>query len=187
MTKALLLAAILVLPAVLVLAGGGDPTSFSPWVDDKGNITLPEDYRTTWIYLGSWVATSNAPQAQKGPGTGLHDAYSQPESVKAYKKDGRWPDGAVLVQEIRPILWDDLPTGHEMYAGDTTKWFVMVRDWKNRFKDNPNWGDGWGWALLMPSDPKKNVSTNYKNDCRSCHEVAMDTDWVFVQGYPTLR
>jgi Cytochrome P460 len=184
MTKVLLVTAIMVFPVVLLAAD--DPGSFSPYVDNKGNITLPEGIRATWAYLGTWVVTSKAPPSGEGPGTGLHDAYTQPESVKAYKKDGKWPDGTVIVQEIRSMMWDDLPTGHVIYAGDTTKWFVMVKDGQNRFKDHPNWGDGWGWALFVAAD-KKNVSTDYRNDCRGCHEPARETDWVFIQGYPTLR
>jgi len=89
--------------------------------------------------------------------------------------------------EIRTMKWDDLPTGHVIYADEPVDWFVMVKDGKGRFKNNPNWGDGWGWALFKAADPKKNVSASYKADCMSCHEVAKDTDRVFVHGYPTLR
>jgi cytochrome c len=121
------------------------------------------------------------------PGSGFNEVYTQPESFRAYKKTGKWPDGTVLVMEIRTMKWDDLPTGHVIYADDPADWFVMVKDGKGRFKNNPNWGDGWGWALFKAADPKKNISTNYKNDCLHCHEVAKDTDWVFIHGYPTLR
>ena len=89
--------------------------------------------------------------------------------------------------EVRAIKWDDVPTGHVMYAGENSASFVMVKDSKGRFKNNSNWGDGWGWALFKADAPKKNISTNYKNDCLGCHEVAKDTDRVFVHGYPTLK
>jgi Cytochrome P460 len=74
-----------------------------------------------------------------------------------------------------------------MYAGVATHWFVMVKDAKGRFKNNPSWEGGWGWALFKAADPKKNISTSAKNDCLSCHELAKDTDWIFKQGYPTLK
>jgi cytochrome c len=189
-TKALLVLAFFIVP-VISLAAAEIPRSFSPYVDSKGNISLPQDFMSAWVHLGTWVVTSEkatGPEVKKtAPGTGLHDLYTQPESFKAYKKNGKWPDGAILVMEIRAMKWDDLPTGHVIYPGEATDWFVMVKDSKGRFKDNPNWGGGWGWAFFKAADPKKNISTNYRNDCLGCHEVAKDSDWVFIQGYPTLR
>ena len=190
-SKALLAAAIFIIP-LLALAAGEKPASFSTYVDGSGSISPPKYFRNTWAHLGTWVVTSRAPMpgaesAHTTPGAGLHDVYAQPESVKAYQKTGRWPDGTVIVKEVRAISWDDLPTGHVMYAGDRAECFVMVKDAKGRFKGNLHWGDGWGWALFRSADPKKNVSTGYKTDCMGCHEVAKDTDRVFVNGYPTLR
>ncbi len=188
----ILVLALFLIP-IIALGASEKRGTFSPYVDGRGNITLPTDFRTGWVHLGTWVVTSKAPtpgaagSEQPSPGPGLHDVYTQPESVKTYKKTGKWPDGTVLVKEIRTIKWDDLPTGHVIYAGETTEWFIMVQDGKGRFKDNPNWGDGWGWALFRAADLKKNISTGYKNDCLGCHEVAKDTDWVFIHGYPAVR
>jgi len=189
-TKILVLMALLLM-AVTTLGAGGKEGSFSRYVDGKGNIVLPKEIRAGWVHLGTWSVTSRAAVgpdvAKASPGVGLHEVYTQPESLKAYKKSGKWPDGAVLVMEVRAIQWDDLSTGHVMYAGEATEWFVMVKDSKGRFKNNPNWGDGWGWAVFKAADPKKNLSKGYKNDCMSCHEPNKDTDWVHVGGYPTLR
>ncbi len=177
--------------AVVTLGAGEKPEPFSPYVDSKGIITLPQDFRSTWVHLGTWVVTSQIAAGTKlgqtAPATGLHGVYTKADSLKAYKKDTKWPDGTVLIMEIRAIKWDDLPTGHVISEGETSEWFVMVKDAKGRFSKNLNWGDGWGWALFNAGDPKKNVSTHYKEDCLGCHEVAKDTDWVFIQGYPTLR
>ena len=190
MIKGIIVLTVFLIP-VIVLGAGEKQVSFSPYVDSKGNITLPSDFRATWIHLGTWVVTSRAAAGPDlgpmAPGIGLHEAYTQPQSLRAYKKTGKWPDGTVIVQEIRRIEWDDVPTGHAMYAGEGAEWFIMVKDSKGRFKNNPIWGDGWGWALFRAADPKKNVSTNYRNDCLGCHEVAKDTDLVFANGYPTLK
>ncbi len=172
-------------------AGGERSLSFSPYVDSKGAISLPSDFRSTWVHLGTWVVTSTAATGpgrdNTGPGTGIHDVYTQEKWLKDYKKRGKWPDGTVLVMEVRAMQWDDLPTGHVIVEGEPIKWMIMVKDAKGRFSGNSNWGDGWGWALFKSANPKSNVSANYKNDCLSCHEVAKETDWVFTQGYPTLR
>ena len=170
---------------------GGNPESFSPFVDSKGAIQLPPDFRASWVHLGSRVVTSQTAAGsglgQANPGTGFHDVYTQPESLQAYRKNGTWPDGGILLMEVRSITWDDLPTGHVIAEGEPVKWFAMVKDSKGRFPGNTNWGDGWGWALFTAGALKRNISTDYRNDCLRCHEVAKTTDWVFIQGYPALR
>ncbi len=156
--------------------------TFSPYVDDQGRISLPEDYRARWAYLGAWAVPM-----EKAPGRGFHDVFTQPESVESYKKAGQFPDGAVLIKEIRKINAEEMTTGKAYWAGDIVSWFVMIKDQKGRFKNNPNWGDGWGWALFQAKDPQKNVSTDFRKDCIGCHVPAKKTDWVYIQGYPTLK
>jgi hypothetical protein len=156
--------------------------NFSPYVDSQGRISLPKDYRGKWTYLGAWAVPM-----KKAPGQGFHDVFTQSESVEAYKKTGKFPDGTVLVKEIRKINSGKMTTGQAYWAGDIAQWFVMVKDEKGRFKNNLNWGNGWGWALFKANDPTKNVSTNFQDDCIGCHIPAKSTDWVYIQGYPTLK
>ena len=157
-------------------------TGFSDYVSTTGEISRPENYRGSWAHLGSWVVP-----AEDAPGGGFHDVYTQPETVKAYRDAGTFPDGAVLVKEIRKVRSADMTTGKAMWAGEPDVWFVMVKDSEGRFPDNPNWGDGWGWALYKADNPDKNVSKDYREDCISCHVPAKETDWVYVKGYPTIR
>ncbi len=175
----------------ITLNAGEIQESFSQYVDNKGNIILPTDFRSTWIHLGTWVVTSTtAAGTERGrfaPVSGIHDVYTQPVSFRGYNKDGKWPDGTILLKEIRIMKWDDLPTGHVIYEGEPSEWFVMIRDSMGRFSENTNWGEGWGWALFKANNPKKNISTNYRNDCLGCHELARSSDLVFIQGYPILR
>ena len=173
-----LLVSLLWISGLLAQEKGG---TFSPYVDDQGRISFPKDYRTKFTYLGSWAVP------MKAPGRGFHDVFTQPESVEAYKKTGKFPDGTVLVKEIHKIHSGKMATGQAYWAGDIAQWFVMIRNEKGRFKNNPNWGDGWGWALFKPDDPSKNVSHNFKKDCLGCHIPAKNTEWVYVQGYPILK
>jgi len=176
---------------VLTFAIAEKQESFNPYVDSAGTITLPPDFRSTWAYLGTWVVTSQiaaGPEQNKmSHANGIHEVFTQPESLKAYQKTGSWPDGAVLILEVRPVQWDDLPTGHVMYAGDEIEISVMAKDSTNRFNGHANWGGGWGWGLFKAADHQTNASQDHKIDCLGCHEVAKDTDWVFIQGYPALR
>lgn len=156
--------------------------TFSTYVDNTGKITLPESFRQHWVHLGSWLVAD-----AKAPGHGFHDVYTQPEAVKAFLVNGAFPDGTVLVKEIRNIATGKLTTGQAQWASDSAVWFVMVKDTIGRFKGNPNWGEGWGWALLESKNPTINSSKGYVNSCLGCHTPAKQTDWVFIQGYPTLK
>lgn len=166
-----------------VVAGDG----FSAYVDTQGNIERPQNFRNEWAHLGSWLVKND----EMASGPGVHDVYTQPKTIQAVQETGLWPDGAVLVKEIRSIKSRRLTTGNAQWAGDASAWFVMVRDRKNRFPDNPAWGEGWGWALFEADAPSKNLTTTWKgegfNNCFGCHIPAKSTDWVFVEGYPAIR
>ena len=150
-------------------------TSFSPWVDAKGDISLPEGFRKDWAHLGSWSLAD-----------GFHDVYTETEHIEGYLKTGTFPDGTVLVKEVRGVESGARTTGQAQWAGDIVQWFVMVKDSQNRFPDNPLWGDGWGWALFKPDQPQGQLAMSYRADCMACHIPAAQTDRVYVEAYPTL-
>jgi hypothetical protein len=167
--------------------GGNDDrsleASFAEFVAPDGSIRLPaKDYRAEWTHLGTFVVP-----AERDRGGGIHDVYAQPQAVSAFKRDGRFPDGAVIVKEVNAMESADLTTGHASWAGAPMEWFVMIKDEKGRYADNPLWGKGWGWALFEAGDTEVNVATNYKIDCLGCHLPAQSTDWIYLQGYPSIR
>ena len=41
--------------------------------------------------------------------------------------------------------------------------------------------------VVKADAPDKQVATDYKKDCLSCHVPAKSTDWTYVQGYPPLK
>jgi hypothetical protein len=152
-------------------------------VDAQGNIIVPTNYRTRYAHLGSWTITdSTAPERN-----GIHDVYTQPEMATAYRTSGAWPDGTILVKDIRDIVYENLTTGPATYSGDQKVWFVMVKDTRNRFPSSIHWQNGWGWGLFNAGNPGQNVSRGFAQECESCHVPAQATDWVYVRGYPTLR
>ena len=150
-------------------------------VDKAGNIKLPESYRQNWTHLGSLLVAD-----PKAPGHGFHDVYAQPQAVLAYRQTGKFPDGTVLVKEVRKVKSAVLPTGKAQWAGDINIWFVMIKDTQGRFKGNPHWAEGWGWALYEAKSSAINVSKSFREACKACHIPAKQTDWVFIGGYPTL-
>lgn len=180
-TNAFGLAALLALTGLPVLAADLATTTFEDHVDDEGKISLPADVRSHWVHLGSWVVNDD-----EAPGAGFHDVYTQPEVAQAYRDTGEFADGTVLVKEIRGIESAEMTTGLALWAGEPQIWFVMVKDAQERF-DGPHWSNGWGWALFKADAPTQNVSESFEETCKGCHVPAQQTDWVFVEGYPTLR
>jgi cytochrome P460 len=150
-------------------------------VDKNGIISKPADYREKFQALGVFsVAT------QSGD-TELHYTFAPPGTAEDYRKNGKFADGTVLVKEVFDTDHGQMTTGEVHWAKGTKVWFIMVKDEKGRYPGNPLWGDGWGWALYKSDAPDKQVATDYKKDCLGCHVPAKSTDWVYVQGYPSLK
>jgi cytochrome c len=156
---------------------------FSPYVTSDGAISLPKDYRESFVHLGTWAVAKDKDK----PIFEMHNVYAKPETIQAYRRDGKFPDGAVLVKEITNADAAKLTTGDSSWSTDLKVWFVMIKDSKSRFPGNHLWGDGWGWALFKADDPTKNVATDFKTDCITCHIPAKQDDWVYTRGYPILK
>ena len=151
--------------------------------DAKGNIHFPTTYRTTFQYLGSWSIAQDKGQGAKQ----MHMVYASPGAVEAFKKDGHFPDGTVLVKEVFEPATASMTTGTVSHAETLKGWFVMVKDSKNSHPDSKLWGDGWGWSWFDAGNTTSSPTKDYKAECLACHQPASSTDWVYVQGYPVLK
>jgi hypothetical protein len=152
-------------------------------VDAHGNLHVPDAYRTTYQALGSWAVAADRGKGSKE----LHVVYASPGTITAYRENGRFPDGAVLVKEVFQAATGKMKTGTVSHAEMLKGWFVMVKDSKGRYAGNKLWGDGWGWSWFDAANPSKTTSTDYKSDCQPCHVPAQASDWIYVSGYPPLR
>jgi hypothetical protein len=168
------------LTALLAVTLRGDsPYDNLDLVDAKGNIRKPADYRDRYQALG--VYTVLDPK-----GNEMHYTYASPGTAEFYRKNKKFADGTVLVKEVLATSHAQLTTGDAHWAEGTKVWFVMIKDDKGRFPNNPLWGNGWGWALFKSDAPDTQVATDFKKDCLGCHIPAQQTDWVYVKGYPVL-
>jgi Cytochrome P460 len=148
-------------------------------VDKDGNIRRPANVRETYQALGTYsVVDLNG-------NTELHYTYASPGTAEYYRKNGKFAEGTVLVKEVFATDHGQMTTGEAHWASGTKVWFVMIKDEKG--SGNPLWGYGWRWALFKSDAPDKQVSTDFKKDCRGCHVPAKATEWVYVQGYPVLK
>src|SRR5260370_30796411 len=117
----------------------------------------------------------------------IHVVYASPDTISAYRKNGHFVDGSVLVKEVFGATTGAMTTGTVSHAQTLKGWFVLVKDSKNSHPGNKLWGNGWGWSWFDAANPAKTTSTDYKVDCLPCHEPARASDWIYVQGYPALR
>jgi hypothetical protein len=148
--------------------------------DKTGNIRKPADYRDQYQLLGAWWVVDPT-------GNQMHITYASPGAAEYYRKNGKFADGTVMVKETFKTDHAQMTTGDAGWASGTIVWFVMIKDEKHRFPNNPLWGNGWGWALYKADAPDKQVATDFKKDCIPCHVPAQSTDWVYVRGYPVLK
>ena len=149
-------------------------------VDKAGNIRKPDDYRDLFPMLGTYMVLDPK-------GNQMHFTYASPGTAAYYRHNQKFADGTVLVKEINGTDHAQMTTGDANWATDTKVWFVLIKDAKGRYPNNPLWGDGWGWALFKSDAPDKQVATDYKKDCLGCHIPAKADDWIYVRGYPPLH
>jgi Cytochrome P460 len=162
--------------------------------DTNGNLHVPNAYRTTYEFLGTWAVAADQGQGSQE----LHVVYASPGTITAYRRDGHFPDGTVLVKEVHFAGTGQMTTGTVSHADKLRGWFVMVKDSRGRYPGNSTWGDGWGWWFdaANPSTPSRSLpfpgggvaaSLDYRENCKSCHLPAHATDWIYVEGYPPLK
>ena len=148
-------------------------------VDKTGNIRKPSNYRDHYQALGKYTVLDPK-------GNQMHFTYASPGAAEYYRKNGRFADGTVLVKEVFGTDHAQLTTGDAHWASGTKVWFILIKDDRHRFPNNPLWGEGWGWALFKADAPDRQVAVDYKKDCLGCHIPATPTDHIYVQGYPVL-
>ena len=151
-------------------------------VDARGSLHVPETYRTSYQFLGSWALPADTGKSTKE----IHNVYASPGAIDAYRKTGHFPEGAVLVKERFHTATQQMTPGTVSHAEKLVGWFVMVKESKNIHPDNKLWGEGWAWSYFDSANTQKTTSTNFKVDCLNCHQPAHATDYIYTLGYPTL-
>src|ERR1700757_633395 len=96
-------------------------------VDASGNLRVPGDYRTAYQFLGSWAVAADQGQGAKE----IHVVYASPGTIAAYRKNGHFADGSVLVKEVFEATSGAMTTGAVSHVQTLKSWFVLVKDSKN--------------------------------------------------------
>lgn len=155
-------------------------SGYSPIVGAGGQISFPANFPEGYLHIGTWAVLGEDGVAD------THNVYTRPNDVAYFRRNGAFPDGAVVIKEVLEAVGSGHTTGRAFWGVEGKTWFLMVKDAKGRFSANPLWGDGWGWAQFDPKDRTKQIATNYKTDCLHCHVPAKAMDWVYVYAYPAL-
>ena len=184
MTKRLSIAILgLASAAVLVAAANAMGPTVPKW--EKALHVPKNDYRSEWAYLGAYSVQADNPEDGAKE---LHVVYTDAKNIAAFKKDGIFPDGAVIIKDVFATSTEDLTTGRASYANSLEGRFVMVKDTGDKYADkSPLYGSGWGWAFYKGDETTRAETTDYEVDCLGCHLPAESTDYLYVQGYPVLK
>ena len=138
----------------------------------RGIITLPTAIRDKWTFLGTWSIAEkdgkSSSEASDHGAAGLHNVYTQRGVAEYFRRNGVFPDGAVIAKELLKGVTALMTTGTVSEAQRSKAGSSWSRTHKQgRFSTNPLWGDGWGWVLFGPDGKLKTKS--YKAECLGCH------------------
>jgi Cytochrome P460 len=152
--------------------GVGATTRF----DGQGRLLFPAAYRR-WVFLSSGHGMSYAGGA--GPANPPFDnVFVDPASFESFMRSGTWPEGTMLVLEIRGGTTHGSINKRGAYQnGDAIAVEVHAKD-SNRFNG------GWGFFEFGGESPAKLLA--YDAVCYSCHRDHAAVDTTFAQFYPTI-
>ncbi len=142
------------------------------------------DYRKEWVQLGQFSVLAAKPQDGAKE---IHTTFTERKNVDAFLKDGKFPDGTIIVKDVWGTKTEALTTGTVSYSGVLEGRFVMVKDAAGKLGKGPRFGDGWGWAFYKGDERSMTITDNYKTNCIACHEPARETGLLYTRGYPVLR
>jgi hypothetical protein len=167
--------------AILAVTGallGADKAQFTK----AGELIRPVNYRE-WIFLSSGLGMTYGPNAP-APGAPLRfdNVYVNPTSYRDFLRSGKWPDGTVLILEIRESESKGSINQHGSYQTSLSAVEAHVKD-SRRISTN----NGWAFYNLDPRDTRSTVKPIAAgNRCEQCHSTNGAVDSTFVQFYPEL-
>jgi len=178
--RALALAA-LGLTALLLsgrLVAATDPALVDVPVYSGDELLLPSDYQE-WVFVGGGATVAPDGHGRDARPRMLTSTFAAPRAYRHFLRTGRWPDGTVLVHEVRGAVPDGpvSPTGYHVAGVLGTQ--VAV-------KDEVRFGAGWRYFAFGAGDLSA-APTPTDAACSQCHRASGAVDDTFVQFYPTLR
>ena len=90
----------LAIGVLLMAAAAVSPqsTDKGPVFTNDGSLVLPAGFRS-WVFIGGPI-TPNGLNDGGAPFPEFHSVYIERENLRYYQKNGKFPDGTVLVKEL---------------------------------------------------------------------------------------
>ncbi len=147
-----------------------------------GELVHPANYRE-WVFLSSGLGMTygaNAPAA--GAPQRFDNVFVNPSAYREFLKTGRWPDGTVLILEVRESETSGSINRHGRFQTGVAGLEAHVKDSK-RFAPS-----GWAFFGLKPGAAAGATAKAIPadNGCQKCHAPHGAVDETFVQFYPDL-
>jgi len=159
-----------------VAAAAAPPKASAAQFTADGKLVFPKDYRT-WVYLSTGLDMSYRDTAP-GVNHAFDSVFVNRDAYDSYMRTGTWPNGTVMVLEVRKGQSKGSINQAGMFQTDRLGSEVHVKD-TTRFKK-----DGWAFFPNRGDEPAKALPET--SDCNVCHEQHGAVDTTFVQFYPTL-
>jgi len=156
------------------------------WTAD-GELILPTGYHE-WVFLGSPL-TPHALNDGNAPFPEYHNVYVQPESFRAYRQTGEWPEGTILLKELQLTRPASNPDGSSLevsgrgyFPGARNGIDISVKD-AGRFADS----NGWGFFNFGHHAPPylETAAEQPVEACAGCH-IANADNMVFSKFYQPI-
>ena len=156
------------------------------WTSDN-KLRLPEGYHE-WVFLGSPL-TPHALNGGNAPFPEYHNVYVQPEAYRAYRENGEFPEGTILLKELQLLLNGDSADGSSIevsgrgyFPGARNGIDISVKD-ATRFAESNGWGF-FNFGHHAPPYPTTAAAAPIE-ECAGCH-IANADDMVFSKFYTPI-
>jgi len=156
------------------------------WTAD-GALILPTDYHH-WVFLGSPLT----PHALNGGAAGFpeyHNVYVRPEALQAYRRDGDWPEGTIMLKELQLTRPGSHPDGSSIEASGRGYFPAQLNGIDISVKDSSRFTEtnGWGFFNFGHHAPPyaETAAVEPVEACAGCH-IANATDMVFSTFYAPI-
>ena len=157
--------------------GAQQPAGDGPRYTNGTNLVRP-DYRE-WPFLGSGLGMTYQPSTGSQPATpSFTNVFVNPSSYRSFMQTGKWPDGTILVLEIRRSDSEASINKGGRFQTGFTGLEAHVKD--SRFQD------GWAFFNLGRAESAERLSDAAAATCVECHIKNAAVERTFVQFYPTL-
>ena len=155
-----------------------------PRFTKDGELVRPTNYRE-WIFLSSGLGMTYGPNAP-APGAALRfdNVFVNPHAYREFLKTGTWPDGTLMLLEIRASQTKGSINQHGQFQTGAVALEAHVKDSRRFPKTN-------GWAFAGFEEKGGQFAASGKiippgNRCEECHSKQGAVDSTFVQFYPGL-